>query len=73
VLLPIIKSSAAKESVNRPFLAICVVLLVSQVCAAPAKPLKVFISAHMEGIGGVSTWDVQANAKGREYEHFGAL
>jgi len=34
------------------------------------QPLKVFISADMEGIAGVSTWDVQANAKGREYEQF---
>jgi len=24
----------------------------------------------MEGIAGVSTWDVQANLKGREYEQF---
>jgi len=36
-------------------------------------PLKVFISADMEGVGGVSTWSVQANAKGREYEQFRAL
>src|SRR4051794_7226782 len=27
----------------------------------------------MEGIGGVSTWDVQAEAKGREYEKFRRL
>src|ERR1700719_1678049 len=27
----------------------------------------------MEGVGGVSTWDVQASAKGREYEQFRRL
>ena len=37
---------------------------------AQSKPLKIFISADMEGVAGVSTWDVQANAKGREYEEF---
>ncbi len=36
-------------------------------------PLKVLISADMEGVGGVSTWSVQANAKGREYEKFREL
>jgi len=40
--------------------------------AGPAK-LKVFISADMEGVGGVSTWRVQADSKGREYEKFRVL
>jgi D-amino peptidase len=35
--------------------------------------LKVFISADMEGVGGVSTWSVQAGSKGREYEKFRQL
>ena len=35
--------------------------------------LKVFISADMEGVGGVSTWSVQASSKGREYEKFRQL
>ena len=40
----------------------------------PAPPgLKVLISADMEGIGGVSTWSVQAGSKGREYEKFREL
>ena len=39
----------------------------------PAAPLKVLISADMEGVGGVSTWSVQASAKGREYEKFREL
>jgi D-amino peptidase len=46
------------------------------VCAtsfAQSKPLKIFISADMEGVAGVSTWDVQASAKGREYEEFRRL
>jgi D-amino peptidase len=33
----------------------------------------VFISADMEGVGGVSTWSVQAGSKGREYEKFRVL
>jgi D-amino peptidase len=48
-------------------------LLFSQGSAAQSNKLKVFISADMEGIGGVSTWDVQASAKGREYEQFRRL
>jgi D-amino peptidase len=40
--------------------------------SAPGK-LKVLISADMEGVGGVSTWSVQANAKGREYQQFREL
>jgi D-amino peptidase len=40
--------------------------------AGPGK-LKVFISADMEGVGGVSTWSVQAGSKGREYEKFREL
>ena len=40
----------------------------------PANPgLKVLISADMEGVGGVSTWSVQADSKGREYEKFREL
>ncbi len=42
--------------------------------AAPqAKKLKVYISADMEGIGGVSTWQIQAGSQGREYEKFRRL
>lgn len=48
-------------------------VLLATNCAAQGKPLKVFISADMEGVDGVSTWDVQANAKGREYEEFRRL
>lgn len=40
---------------------------------AGAGKLKVFISADMEGIGGVSTWSVQASSKGREFEKFRQL
>ena len=35
--------------------------------------LKVYISADMEGIGGVSTWDKQAGPKGADYEKFRRL
>ena len=35
-----------------------------------AAPLKVYISADMEGIGGVSTWDKQSSPKGADYEQF---
>jgi D-amino peptidase len=40
---------------------------------AEQKKLKVYISADMEGVGGVSTWHVQADPKGREYEKFRRL
>ncbi len=36
----------------------------------PAQKLKIYISADMEGIGGVSTWEIQAGSSGREYEKF---
>jgi D-amino peptidase len=35
--------------------------------------LKVYISADMEGIGGVSTWDKQSSPKGADYEKFRRL
>lgn len=41
--------------------------------AAQAKKLKVYISADMEGIGGVSSWQIQAGSQGREYEKFRRL
>lgn len=41
--------------------------------AAQAQKLKVYISADMEGIGGVSTWQIQAGSQGREYEKFRRL
>ncbi len=42
--------------------------------AAPTgHGLKIYISADMEGVGGVVTWNVQAAADGREYEKFRRL
>jgi D-amino peptidase len=41
--------------------------------ARPSKTLKVYISADMEGVSGVSTWKVQAESKGREFEKFARL
>ncbi len=38
-----------------------------------AAPLKIYISADMEGVGGVSTWDKQSGAKGADYEKFRRL
>lgn len=49
------------------------VLLVTITAQAEQKKLKVYISADMEGIGGVSTWSVQAGSRGREYEKFRRL
>ena len=49
-------------------------LVFAQGAAAPAPgKLKVLISADMEGVGGVSTWSVQAGSKGREYPQFREL
>ncbi len=47
--------------------------LVATSAAAQLRKLKVYISADMEGIGGVSTWQVQAAMQGREYEKFRKL
>lgn len=41
--------------------------------ARQREELKVFISADMEGIGGVSTWKIQADSEGREFEKFARL
>jgi len=52
---------------------VCVIaLLVAGVVNAQEQKLKVYISADLEGIGGVIT-DVQADPKGREYEKFRRL
>src|SRR3954471_3160207 len=55
-----------------PLLRIAVVTVAVSVTTLSAD-LKVYISADMEGIGGVSTWDIQADPKGREYEKFRRL
>jgi D-amino peptidase len=52
---------------------IALLLLFATGSFAQGKQLKVYISADSEGVGGVSTWDVQASAKGREYEQFRRL
>jgi len=50
------------------------VLLAASSVQAQQKKLKVLISADMEGVGGVSTWAVQAEpGKAREYEQFRRL
>lgn len=49
------------------------ILFVAGSVEAQQKKLKVLISADMEGVGGVSTWDVQADPKAREYEQFRRL
>ena len=38
-----------------------------------ADQLKVYISADMEGVGGVSTWDKESDPKGADYEKFRRL
>ncbi|MEE9217565.1 MAG: M55 family metallopeptidase [Acidobacteriota bacterium] len=50
-----------------------VVLLAGGSIDAEPQKLKVYISADMEGIGGVATWAVQASAGSREYEQFRGL
>ena len=52
----------------------CIAILwLASLAAAQNNKLKVYIAADMEGIGGVSTWEVQADARGREYEKFRRL
>ncbi len=53
-------------------LCIALFLLAGGAQAEPAT-LKVFISVDMEGIGGVSTWEIQAGAEGRDYDTFRRL
>jgi D-amino peptidase len=48
------------------------VLLLAMTTVAQAK-LKVYVSVDMEGVGGVSTWQVQALPDGREYQQFRRL
>jgi D-amino peptidase len=48
-------------------------LLAMAVSRAQAAKLKVYVSADMEGVGGVSSLDVQARFTGREYEQFRRL
>lgn len=50
-----------------------VILLLAASAAAQQGKLKVYIAADMEGIGGVSTWDIQADSRGREFEKFRQL
>lgn len=52
---------------------VCALLLAMFVTQARSEELKIYISADMEGIGGVSTWDVQAGSEGSEYEKFRKL
>lgn len=49
------------------------VLLIAVSAVAQQGKLKVYIAADMEGIGGVSTWDIQADSRGREFEKFRQL
>jgi D-amino peptidase len=51
---------------------VLLLLLAARFSAAQEKQLKVYISADMEGVGGVST-DIQASPHGREYEKFRRL
>lgn len=58
----------------RRLMCFCILFLLAMgQTQAQQKKLKVFISADMEGVGGVSTWVVQAGSKGREYEKFRRL
>jgi len=49
------------------------VLLLAASAQSQEKKLKIYISADMEGIGGVSTWQVQAAPGAPEYEKFRRL
>jgi len=58
----------------KPIITACVsaFLLLSAVQAQPQR-LKIYISADMEGVGGVDAWSIQASPPGREYEKFRRL
>jgi len=58
----------------RGFIGYCIfVLLMAGLVHAQQKKLKVLISADMEGVGGVNSWDVQTDPKGHDYEKFRRL
>src|SRR5262249_11016122 len=63
------------KTVRFPALGIVLALAAAGAIAQDKPParLKVLVSADMEGVGGVSTWSVQAGSKGREYEKFREL
>jgi len=50
-----------------------VLLLLAALATAQQNKLKVYIAADMEGVGGVSTWEVQASTNGRESAKFRQL
>jgi D-amino peptidase len=52
------------------FAALVACLVFTSASSAQQSKLKVYISADMEGVAGVSTWTVQASSKGREYDQF---
>jgi D-amino peptidase len=58
---------AARRRIEICFL-LGVLLLVAVSAGSQERKLKVYISADMEGIGGVSTWQVQAAPGAPEYE-----
>jgi D-amino peptidase len=52
----------------------CAAMLAASLAAAQTTgPVKVYVSADMEGVGGVSTWDKQSSPKGADYEKFRRL
>lgn len=55
------------------FLTMALLALAGSSFAAEPASLKVYISADMEGIGSVSTWEKQASASGADYEQFRRL
>ncbi len=59
-----------RKQFNSVLLICALVMLAVNLADAQQKRLKVYISADMEGVDGVVTWDVQAMPKGREYEEF---
>ena len=60
----------ARRKLAYRLLAVCALLMLVNAARAEQKKLKVYISADMEGVDGVVTWDVQGMPKGREYEEF---
>jgi D-amino peptidase len=49
------------------------IVLLAAGAAGQQKKLKVYISADMEGVGGVDSWTVQGQPPGREYDKFRRL
>ena len=66
-------TSGINSRIMRSVTTFAAIFFLSCSVGAQQQKLKVYISADMEGVGGVVTWQVQGLPPGREYEKFRRL